>query len=349
MLYLAVTPSSAYALKAAPPGRRASDYFRGQPMHESPCGRTYPNLFNEQVFLDRRAFLGALAATSAALLCGAPGFARAEWVRQDSLQQQVMDLVQRLKGEGLIGANERTAWSVYDFSAGKKLVAINEDSPRQAASMIKPLVAQAFFFQVKNSRGRIAYTEDIRATMERSIRRSSNPATNALIELVSRNQSQRGPKDVEAVLKTNAPQIFQQTRVVEKIPANGRTFRNTASAADYSRFLIALWQDRLPYSRELRSLMALPNHDRICQGVDSMPSTVRVYDKTGSTSQLCGDMGIIEAQTLWGRSVPYVFVGIIERPTSAKNYGTWITRRSNAIRAVSNLVYLEMKERYRLA
>lgn len=324
-------------------------------MHDQPRDSDHPDLFNQHFFVNRRGFLEGLAALSTGLLCGTPSFAKAGFFgqdapqRQDGLQRQVADLVQRLKAQGQIGENEKTAWSVYDFSSGKKLVAINEDAPRQAASMIKPFVAQAFFFQVKNSRGRLRYTEDIRDTMERSIRRSSNPATNELIELVSRNQSQRGPKDVETVLKTNAPQVFVQTRVVEKIPAGGKTYRNLASAHDYSRFLIALWEDRLPYSQELRALMALPNHDRICQGVASMPPSVRVYDKTGSTSQLCGNMGIIEAQTLFGRRVPYAFVGIIERSSSAKNYGTWITKRSNAIRAVSNLVYLDMKDRYRLA
>ena len=317
-------------------------------MNQQPPDGNHADLFNEGCFVDRRGFLAALAATSAGLLLGKPSFARADYVRPDALQHQVIDLLQRLKAAGSIGADERTAWSVYDLSTGKKLVAINEDAPRQAASMIKPFIAQAYFFQVKNSHGRIPYTQDIRDTMERSIRRSSNQATNEMIDLVSRNQSQRGPQDVESILKTNAPAIFQQTRIVEKIPTNGKTFRNRASANDYTRFLISLWQDRLPYSQELRGLMGLPNHDRICQGVESMPPSVRVYDKTGSTSQLCGDMGIIEAQSLSGRRVPYIFVGIIERPTSAANYGTWITRRSNAIRAVSNLVYLEMKDRYRL-
>ena len=318
-------------------------------MYEQPNDNHHPDLFNREFFVDRRGFLAALAATSAGLLLGQPSFAQAAYDRPDSLQRQVTDLVQRLKAAGSIGADERTSWSIYDFSSGNKLVAINEDAPRQAASMIKPFVAQAYFYQVQNSRGRLRYSEDIRDTMERSIRRSSNQATNELIELVSRNQAQRGPKDVESVLKTNGPGIFQQTRIVEKIPTSGKTFRNLASANDYSRFLISLWQNRLPYSQDLRALMALPNHDRICQGVDSMPPSVRVYDKTGSTSQLCGDMGIIEAQDLYGNRIPYVFVGIIERPTSASNYGTWITRRSNAIRAVSNLVYLEMKDRYRLA
>lgn len=317
-------------------------------MNEPTRDSDHPDLFNSQVFLTRRRFLEALAATSAGLLCG-PSNARADYAAGSGLQRQVLQLLRGMNAVGLLDPGERTAWSVYDFNAGKQLVAINVDAPRQAASMIKPFVAQAFFFQVKNSRGQVRYTESVRETMERSIQHSNNPATNKLMELVSFNQSGRGPRDVEVVLKSNAPAVFQQTRVVEKIPANGRTFRNLASANDYTRFLISLWQDRLPFSGELKSLMSLPNRDRICQGVDAMPPGVRVYDKTGSTSQLCGDMGIIDAPSYSGQRAPYIFVGIIERPSSAGNYASWITRRSNAIRAVSNLVYLDMKARYRLA
>lgn len=304
--------------------------------------------FAETQFLDRRAFLGALAATSAGLLLGAPSFAEAA-ARRGSLQRQVVDLVQRLRREGQISPEERTSWSVYDFSSRKKLVSINEDVPRQAASMIKPFVAQAYFFQLDANPRQVRYSAEVRGTMERMIRKSSNPATNEIIDLVSQNRARRGPADVEAVLKERAPSVFKQTRVVEKIPAGGRTYRNLASAHDYSRFLWALWHDRLPYSQELRSIMALPNHDRITKGVSSMSERVRVYDKTGSTAQLCGNMGIIEATDQRGRRYPYTFIAIIERPNSTNSYGSWITRRSNAIRAVSNLVYLDLQDRYHLA
>jgi beta-lactamase class A len=296
--------------------------------------------------LDRRGFLGSLAALSAGLLLGAPVSAEAK--DDDSLQVQVLELLRRLRRQGLIGDDERYSWSVYDFTSKRTLVSINADNQRQAASMIKPFVAQAYFFQVDKSRGRVRYTGEVRSTMERMIRKSSNTATNQIMEMVSKNQGGRGPKDVEAVLKSNAPKIFQQTRIVETIPAGGKTYRNLASAQDYNRFLVALWKDQLPYSEELRSIMALPKRDRIVHGVDVIPDSVRVYEKTGSTARLCGDMGIIEAPGRNGRRYPYTFVGIIERPTSAKNYGTWITKRSNAIRAVSGAVYLDMKERYRL-
>ncbi|MGE5154760.1 MAG: serine hydrolase, partial [Bdellovibrio bacteriovorus] len=193
---------------------------------------------------DRRSFLGGLAALSAGLILPPPTPAEARY--ESPLQTQVLDLLKQLRRQGQIGDNERYSWSVYDFTSGRTLVSINADSQRQAASMIKPFVAQAYFFQVKQSRGRVRYTGEVRSTMERMIRKSSNTATNRLMDMVSQNQGGRGPKDVEAVLKSNAPRIFQQTRIVETIPAGGRTYRNLASAEDYNRFLIALWNDQLP-------------------------------------------------------------------------------------------------------
>lgn len=296
---------------------------------------------------DRRAFLRSLAAVSAGLVFGSGSSAEAGTT--GNLQGQVLELIRQLQRQGQIGNGERHSWRVQDLTSGQSLVSINADQQRQAASMIKPFVAQAYFFQVDRSRGRVRYTDEVRGTMERMIRHSSNTATNQLMGMVSRNHEGRGPKDVEAVLKSNAPWIFQQTRIVETIPAGGKTYRNLASANDYNRFLLALWNEQMPYSQELRSLMGLPKRDRITHGVDVIPDSVRVYDKTGSTARLCGDMGIVEPWGRNGRRYPYTFIGIIERPANAKNYGVWITKRANAIRAVSGLVYQDLKERYRLA
>ncbi len=303
---------------------------------------------SDTALFDRRRFLAALGAASGGLLLGGlPDLAEARGGA--SLQSQVASQVKRLRAQGLIRPDEHTSWSVYDFTGRKKLVAINEDIPRQAASMIKPFVAQAFFYTVQRPGSGLRYTSSHRATMEQMIRRSNNSATNKLMDIVSRYNGGGGPKAVEKVLKANAPGIFVQTTIVERIPAGGRTYRNKASAHDYSRFLFALWNDRLPYADELRELMALPNNDRITRGVSNIPSHVRVYDKTGSTARLCGNMGIIECHDGRGRPRPYTFVGIIEKPNSTSSYGTWITKRSNAIRSVSKVVYGYMKDRHQLA
>ncbi|UHD15433.1 serine hydrolase [Thiocapsa bogorovii] len=297
---------------------------------------------------DRRAFLAALAATSAGVLAGGvPGLAEAASNR-GSLQRQVVELVTSMRRQGLLQPNEKTSWSVYDFTARKKIVSINEGVPRQAASMIKPLVAQAYFFQMDGKRGQVRYTDEVRKSMERMLQRSSNPDTNKIMDLVSEHQSRRGPADVELVLKQRAPAVFRETRIVEKIPTTGQTYRNQASAHDYSRFLISVWDGRMPNSKEMLRMMGLPSGNRLSKGVAGLPETARVYNKTGSTAMLCGDMGVIEIPDRRGRNRAYTVVGIIERPSRAENYGAWIRSRGDVIRRVSNLIYQDMRDRYRL-
>ncbi len=296
-------------------------------------------------WIDRRDFLKVMTLGTGGLLLGLLPVGEAH--HRYSLEYRVESLVKKMRRQGIIRPEERTSWSVYDFTADKKLVSINEDVPRQTASMIKPFVAQAYFFLAKHYR-RVRYTAEIRRVMERMIRWSSNTATNYLIDQISRKTWDRGPQDVERVLKKYAPGVFQQIRIVEKIPPGGRTYHNLASAHDYSRFLYALWYDQLPYAGELRQLMALPNRNRITDGVHAIPASVHVYDKTGSTARLCGNMGIVAAPGRHGGIYPYTFIAIIERPTRAKYYRAWLKRRSNAIRQVSQLVYLDMKSRHQL-
>jgi beta-lactamase class A len=298
-------------------------------------------------FYNRRQFLGLSVLAGGSLIAGLPFDAAA--ARSPTLQAQVVGLVKRLRAQGKIRWDEKTSWSVYDFTGRNKLVSINEEQPRQAASMLKPFVAQAFFYTMRDSGGRLQYTSGIRDTMERMIRKSSNTATTEIMQLVSRYNGNMGPQATERVLKRHAPQVFRQTSIVEYIPANGRTYSNQASARDYSRFLYAQWHRQMPYSAEVLDLMSLPNHDRITRGVSNIPSDVRVYDKTGSTAMLCGNMGIIECRDGRGRPRPYTFIGIIEKSSRTNHYARWITNRSNAMREVSNLVYNYMQSQHRLA
>lgn len=296
---------------------------------------------------DRRRFIAALTATSAGLVMGAPSLAEAASNRA-SLQRQVVELVTSMRRQGLLQPFEKTSWSVYDFTARKKVVSINEGTPRQAASMIKPFVAQAYFFQMERARGRLPYNDEIRQAMERMIQRSNNADTNRIMDLVSAHSAQRGPADVEAVLKQRAPAVFQETSIVERIPTTGQTYRNKASAHDYSRFLVSIWNDQLASSQELKRLMGLPSGNRLSKGVAALPEATRVYNKTGSTAMCCGDMGIIEIPNHRGHNHAYTLVGIIERPSRAENYPAWIKSRGDLIRRVSSLVYLDMKSRYQL-
>ncbi|MFZ0488467.1 MAG: serine hydrolase, partial [Arenicellales bacterium] len=248
--------------------------------------------------------------------------------------------IDELRREGLITPDERTAWSAYDFTTGKKLVGINEDAQFQAASMIKPFLALAFFHKVKNHE--LYYGPTSRRHMERMIRYSSNRSADWIMRYVG------GPQGAQAILKRNYGDIFADTSIVEYIPANGRTYRNKASAHDYSRFLYALWNESIPGAREIKRLMALPGPDRLYTGTKDIPSGTRVYDKTGSTARLCGDMGILVVKGDDGRLYPYTLIGIIEKQQRARDYGSWIRSRGNVIRRVSSLIYTEISRKHNL-
>jgi beta-lactamase class A len=247
------------------------------------------------------------------------------------LEVAVENYIDQLRREGKIAPDERTGWSVYDFTTGEKLVTINEDEQFQAASLVKPFIAAAFFHKV--AQGELIYGPDSRRHMELMIQRSDNAAANWAIRQVG------GPQAVQRILKRSYPGIFQELHLVEYIPADGRTYRNKASVHDYSRFLYAVWKDDIAGAREIKRLMALPGSDRIYTGVSEVPKGTRVYDKTGSTARVCGDMGILSVRGADGRRYPYTLVGIIEKQQSASNYTTWIRSRSDVIRNVSAIVY----------
>ena len=257
------------------------------------------------------------------------------------LGSAVEDYIKQLREEGKLAKDERTGWSVYDFTTGEKLVTINEDVQFQAASLIKPFIALAFFHQVKQ--GKLKYGPKSRRHMERMIHRSNNRSTNWVMRRVG------GPAAVERILKQHYPGIFKDTRIVEYIPAGGRTYRNKASAHDYSRFLYALWKGGIPRAKEIKRLMALPGADRILTGVEDIPRGTEVYNKTGSTSRLCGDMGILIVEGRDGKRYPYTVVGIIEKQVSAKNYSAWIRARGDVIRSVSNIVYQGIAQQHAIA
>ena len=248
-----------------------------------------------------------------------------------SLEFAVESYIKQLRQQGKLSDDERTAWSVYDFTTGEKLVTINEDVRLQAASLIKPFIAAAFFLKVKN--GDFIYGPRSRRHMQRMIQYSDNRSTNWVMRQVG------GPAAVQRILAAKYPAIFRDTEIVEYIPAGGKTYRNKASAHDYSRFLNALWNDEIPGAKEIRRLMALPGSNRILTGVGDIPEGTEIYNKTGSTAQLCGDMGILVVEGPDGKSYPYTIVGVIEKAHKARNYTSWIRSRGEIIRGVSNIVY----------
>jgi len=305
-------------------------------------------IFSEDHSQSRRELLQAIAAVGLSAMAwgiptrsvGAPS--------SPTLSSKVNAYIKGLRRAGRVQPDERTSWSVYDFTSSTKLVSINENVPRQAASMIKPFVAQAYFYRHRASPSRFPFSAEVERLMTRMICNSDNRATNELIARTSDKPRSERPKEVERVLRRHAGDVFTQIEIIEYIPPGGRTYRNKASARDYSRFLYAMWKDQLPHSEQMKHLLALPNADRIRPNRDNVPEDTMVLDKTGSTAHLCGNMGIVVAQGRDGAPYPYTMIGILEKRQRPAAYGPWIRDRGNVIREVSDLVYADIRQRHPL-
>lgn len=305
----------------------------------------------------KRTFLAKMTALLATATCGGLASPSGEAARRrypsatrppamSALSASIDNYIKYLRLSGRIATNERTAWLVYDFTSRQYLTAINASIPYQSASMIKPFIALAFFYKVLE--GKLHYTPYNRMRMEAMIQYSNNSATNHFMRLLNQTSRRSGPVEAERTLKRYHPGIFRNTHIVERIPTSGRTYRNKASALDYHRFLYALWYNQLPFSNELKRLMNLPNRDRVYTGADEVARQTWVFDKTGTTARLCGNMGILVAQGRNGGRYPYTFIGIIEKSRSTKHYRTWKDNRGDVIRDVSGIAYQHLSRMYNL-
>jgi beta-lactamase class A len=255
------------------------------------------------------------------------------------IERAIAEHLDNLRSKGVLASDESTGWMVYDLENDRSLAGINANIEFQAASMIKPYVALAFFHKVRE--GKVQYDEQSKRQMEAMIQKSNNSATNFLMRRAG------GPEQCNAILKKYYSHIFKNTEIKEYIPPDGRTYLNSSSPADYVRFLRALWKLDVPYGKEIRRVMALPGRDRLYYGT-TIPRGTLVFNKTGSTARLCGDMGILVTKTRKGDTYPYAIVGIIERRTKASDYGQWMASRSRVIRDVSTLVYEGLRKDHHL-
>lgn len=273
---------------------------------------------------------GPVGASSAA--------ARSEAAAPSPLERQVSEYVKAERRRGDLGPDERTAWAVYDLTGQRMLVSINLEQPLQAASLVKPALALAFFDRAAH--GKFRYGPRSRRRLERMIRDSDNASANWVLRLL------HGPRAVSRLLETEYGPIFRHTQIVEYIPRGGRTYRNRASVGDYTRFLRELWRGALPGAPEILRIMGLPNPHRLYREDEKLPARFTAYDKTGSTGHLCGEMGILVVTDPDGTRYAYTFAGVVEKRFPARRYGAWIRSRGDLIREVAMIVHRALAERH---
>ena len=255
------------------------------------------------------------------------------------LERIVEDYIKHQRRRGQLASTEQTSFVVYDISNEKKLVSINEERRMMAASLAKNFIMLAYFHEVKYRR--LSHTQTNRYHLREMIQKSSNTSTNHFIRLIG------GPYRVNKILKANYP-YFEQTEIVEYIPASGRTYRNLTSARDLNKFYVQLWRNNLPHADKMRYYFELPNGDYIYKKT-YIPRTTKVYNKTGTVYGLIGDSGILVIRDSHGRARPYVFTGLIQDKTKTRTrnrslpFGTWVSRRANILRRVSERAYTYVK------
>ena len=250
--------------------------------------------------------------------------------------------IKNRRSRRILSTTDRTSFVVFDISKNKKLVSINEDRQMMAASLIKNFVMLAYFHEVKH--GRQAHTNTNRGHLRAMIQVSNNSSTNYFIRLLG------GPARVDRILKTNYP-YFKQTRIVEYIPAGGRTYKNMTSARDLSTFFLRLWHGRLPHSAKMKWYFKLKNGDYIFKKT-YIPSSVTVYNKTGTVYGLVGDGGILTLRDPQGLQRHYIFIGLMEDRTKTnrrnrwQSFAKWRNQRTYILRRLSERAYKYIYENH---
>ena len=258
------------------------------------------------------------------------------------LEANFESYIKSRRSRKVLALTDRTSFVVYDISKGKKLVSINENRQMMAASLIKNFVMLAYFHEVKY--GRQNHTAVNRGNLKNMIQYSSNTSTNYFIRLLG------GPARVNRILRSNYP-YFKQTRIVETIPYGGRTYKNMTSARDLSTFFLRLWQGKLPFSEKMKWYFKLKNGDYIYKQT-YIPTSVAVYNKTGTVYGLVGDGGVLVLRDPQGRARPYIFIGMMEDKTKTnrrnrwQSFYNWKNRRAYILRRLSEQAYKYIYEKH---
>ena len=254
-----------------------------------------------------------------------------------ALQDQISNYTDSLYRTGKLARDEHCSWVAEDLRTGNRILDINGDRPRQAASLIKVYLALAFFHEV--ARGQFTYGPKSISHMREMLFASSNSAANWFFEQLG------GPARVQELLNNNYKDLLKNTTIVENIPAGGKTYLNKSSANDYSRFLRALWADQLPYSSEMRRFMALRRNSRLTHEALSVPDDTYIIGKVGRTARCLGEIGVLVPKDSQGADLPYSIVTIIEKEKRVREmeFDVWTFQRGRIIGEISSIVYEQMK------
>jgi len=270
------------------------------------------------------------------------------------LEASILEYMNEVYEKKQISKKDQLFIVVQDLTSGTLLVAIRPRRRIKSASLIKVPILHAY--QLERVRKRIKHTSALQKHLSRMIRYSSNSSTNVILKQLG------GPNKVQRLLsETN---MYRELRLVEYIPADGRTYRNKLSMADLSSLFHRLWIGRVlgpgfsdleneQAASQMLHLLSLSGRsdrkDRLKDGTCFAGNkTVRIWDKTGFVKGINGNAGIIEIDSPHGRRA-YSVVAAIERPnfrTIRGNASRWSAKVAYHLRRISELTYAYFTSRY---
>ncbi|MGV8161749.1 MAG: serine hydrolase [Candidatus Nanoarchaeia archaeon] len=277
-------------------------------------------------------------------------------LEESKLEDKIRSIIKTKRDNHELTPTEKTSWLVYDLTHRVTVVDINSSVPKHAGSAIKPLQVLATLYKFET--GELNYGPKSKEALKNIFRGSTKKSNNSSNWLMERTG---GIEETQRILDEYYEDIFKETQIVEYIPMDkeheGQAYENEASANDFCRFLIALWNDELPMSGELKKHMQYSKTKRITKG-RNIPKNTISYNKTGTTGIIRADIGIIVARGKDEKEYPYIFIGLIEQEDKDAKYnypkspnraaGPKGVTRSQLIMDISNETYLALKEIYDL-
>lgn len=285
-------------------------------------------------------------------------------VSGDTLEEKIVRHIADLKKSGKIAHDENVGFLVFDFKANERLVSVYTDTQMQAASMMKPYVALAYLHTVAQEKSIDPF---IMEHLRKMLQESDNVSTNFIMDKVE-VEGIKGPEAIQSILLNNYGNILKQTNIIDYIPLTPKEkesakrqglmvsegesyYSNLSSLNDYQGFLDALWHNHLPHSNKLKELMSETRWNRVLSRILGKPKKTILYNKTGTTARVCGDISIVEAKDKDDNLYPYSIIAIIEKKNRVNGelaYHKWARSSSDVIRELSVLAHESMKQRYNL-
>ena len=271
-----------------------------------------------------------------------------------TLEASIIHYMKEMYDQKRLKPPDKLSIVVQDMTTGALVVSIRPRQSVKSASTIKVPILHAYMIQ--RFRGNIKDPLRYKKHIEEMIRYSSNSSANAIIKLLG------GPDNIQQLL--DETKIYNELRMTEAIPEDGRTYQNKISAADLNQIFVRIWSHRVigsefglqknrTASKEMLRLLELPGHswliDRIkARTCFSSNKSVKIWDKTGFVKGVNGNGGIVEIDSPHGRKA-YSIAMFMERDdfhTINGDASQWSERMSLHMRRISEMTYAFISNRY---